>query len=135
LKLTKCSAGAMSLAAMAVIACSSSPSAAGELTADYGFPQIKEVWANEGAGPANIDLEVTPKGNAICTFSVHPEGKSQKFDSDTGTPQKASFSVPPKGGITVRAEKGSPKAGAQKTAATDATLCSYSVTESKDLSR
>jgi len=110
------------------------PCSAGEITADYGFPQIRDVWQNSGTDSARMDLEVTPKGNAICTFTVHPTGTSQKFDTDTGAPQKASFTVPPKGGIEVRAEKGSPKAGVKK-AAEEPTKCSYSISEAKDLSR
>jgi hypothetical protein len=125
----------MPFAILAVLACSSMPCTAGELTADYGFPQVKEVWQNSGTGPANMVLEVTPKGNAICTFTSHPGGTSQKFDTDTGTPHKATFTVPPKGGIELRAEKGSPKGGKKKPGAEEPTSCSYSITESNDLSR
>lgn len=123
------------LAILAALACSSVPCLAGELTADYGFPQIREVWKNEGDAPAKMDLEVTPKGNAICTFTVHPGGSSQKFDTDTGAPQKATFTVPGKGGIEVRAEKGSPKAKPKAGTAEEPTRCSYSISEAHDLSK
>jgi len=135
-KLNVSSSAAASIVFFGILVCSAAPARAGELTADYGFPQIRDIWQNDGAGPVAMIIEVTPVGGAICTVSAHPGGSSKRFDSDTGSPQKMELTVQPKGGIEVRAEKGAPKAAkaGEKPGAAEATKCVYSVTQSTDLS-
>ncbi|HEY2773395.1 MAG TPA: hypothetical protein VGK20_05010 [Candidatus Binatia bacterium] len=126
-----------SLAAACIIA-AAAPAVAGDLTAGDGFPQLKTAFTNDGTAARKMAIEVSPAGNAICTFSVEPGGQSRTFDKDFGTPQHAEVTVPGGGKIVISATKGSapkPAPGQKAADPNTPTDCHYSISDSNDLSQ
>jgi hypothetical protein len=119
---------------LAGILASARASSAGELRGYYGSPQLREIWHNDATIERKMTVQVSAVGGAICTISASG-GTTRKYDSDKG--RSDDIVVPPGGTISLTAGdsgvppkpvKGAAPGGSSPT-------CSYSVTESRELSK
>jgi hypothetical protein len=121
-------------ALVAIVATPGTPWA-GELHASYGSPQMRTIWQSTDTAPRKMTVEVTALGGAICTISA-TGGTTKRYETGDGKAKSDDITVPPKGSISITASDSGVAPKPAKGAAPVATsaTCTYSVSDSKDLS-